>query len=74
MGVLLIRCPTTGREFSTGVQVEFDTLSCLPQLPSDTRCPHCLSVHFWLPREAKLVDAIAPENWIEHQYIRGRQE
>ena len=27
MGVLLIKCPTTGREFSTGIQVDEETLA-----------------------------------------------
>ena len=31
MGVLLIKCPTTGREFSTGIQVDEATLAGVPQ-------------------------------------------
>ena len=31
MGVLLIRCPATGHEFSTGIQVGADTLARVPQ-------------------------------------------
>ena len=74
MGVLLIRCPSTGREFSTGIHVEPETFSRLPQKPGNTRCPHCRSVHFWLPQEAKFMEAIAPADWIENQLSDRQSE
>lgn len=67
MGVLLIKCPTTGHEFSTGIHVDADTLSRVPQELTHTHCPHCRSEHSWFPRQAKLVDAIPPSDWIENQ-------
>ena len=66
MGVLLIRCPATGRDFSTGIHVDADTLARVPQEFTQTRCPYCKSQHFWLPREARLVDAIPSRDWIEN--------
>lgn len=74
MGILLIRCPNTGRELSTGVQVEADTLSQLPQVAGGTHCPHCASVHFWLPREARWVEAVPDRDWIENQSVRWRDK
>ena len=71
VGTLLIKCPKTGRELSTGIQVEADEASNLPQVACETRCPHCGSVHFWLPREAKWVEAIPRRHWVENQ-IRHR--
>jgi len=68
MGVLLIKCPKTGLYLSTGIQVDRVTLFRLPQLPSETHCPHCGSVHFWMPRETKFMDAIAHSDWIENQW------
>jgi len=67
MGVLLIRCTKTGRQFSTGIHVDAETLARVPQEYTHTHCPHCKSYHFWLPREATLVDAIPPKEWIENQ-------
>lgn len=67
VGVLLIKCPTTGREFSTGIYVDADTLSRVPQELTHTRCPHCSSEHSWFPHQAKLADAIPPSDWIENQ-------
>ena len=70
MGVLLIKCPKTGVVLSTGIQIHSATLSRLPQVPSQTRCPHCGSVHFWMPKETKLVHAISHRDWIENQIHR----
>ena len=67
MGVLLLRCPHTGRDLATGIQTDAETFSRMPQVLTQTRCPHCGSVHFWLPREAKFADAISPGDWIENQ-------
>ena len=67
MGVLLIKCPNTGRQFSTGIYVDAETLARVPQEFTHTRCPYCKSDHTWLPREASLVEAIPPADWIENQ-------
>ncbi len=45
MGVLLIKCPNTGREFATGIQVDADTLSRVPQELTHTHCPYCKVEH-----------------------------
>ena len=70
MGVLVIKCPNTGRQFSTGIHVDKETLARVPQEFTHTRCPHCNLRHSWLPREAQLVDAIHPTEWIENQTKR----
>jgi len=70
MGVLLIKCPNTGRQFSTGIHLDAETLARVPQEFTYTHCPYCNSEHLWLPREAELVDAIPPSEWIENQARR----
>ena len=67
MGVLLIKCPNTGRQFSTGIHVDAETLARVPQEFTYTHCPYCNSEHLWLHREAELVDAIPASEWIENQ-------
>jgi len=67
MGVLLIKCPNTGQQFSTGIHVDAETLARVPQEFTYTHCPFCNSEHLWLPREAELADAIPPSEWIENQ-------
>ena len=70
MGVLLIKCPNTGREFSTDIQVDVETLARVPQELTHTHCPYCKTEHSWLPRQAKLVDAIPPYDWFENRHSR----
>ena len=67
MGVLLITCPHTGKEFSTGIQADRDTANTLPKVPMTSRCPYCRTDHSWHVKDARYVDAIPPSDWIENQ-------
>jgi hypothetical protein len=60
MGVLLIACSTTGKRFSTGVEIERSDFQTLPQVLTASSCPFCESEHFWWTREAFLADVIPP--------------
>lgn len=65
MGVLLMICPNTGREFSTGIQLDNDTFRSLPDVLAHSRCPYCGLRHNWWKREARFVDSIHPAQWVE---------
>jgi hypothetical protein len=67
MGVLLFRCPRTGKTFSTGIQVDGSAVQELPQVLTSSACPHCGSEHHWWTREATVAEAIPPSEWIENQ-------
>jgi hypothetical protein len=68
MGVLLMTCPATGKEFSTGLQLEKAAIRQLPlNQVGKAFCPYCKTEHTWRVREARWVDAIPPELWIENQ-------
>ena len=68
MGVLLIMCPATGKEFSTGLKVAKDALKRLPRNQEATAfCPYCKSEHKWRPHDARYVDAIPPGDWVENK-------
>jgi hypothetical protein len=67
MGVLIIKCPTTGREYSTGIQTDWDTFIRMQTNIFQAHCPYCKSEHSCRADEAKLVDAIPPSDWIENQ-------
>jgi hypothetical protein len=54
MGVLMLKCPTTAREFSTGVHLEEESFRKLPDTVTKASCPHCDRVHSWWTREARL--------------------
>ena len=54
MGVLMIQCPSTGREVSTGI--EMLDVEQLPAVKATTRCPACGRVHEWTKHDAWLAD------------------
>jgi hypothetical protein len=65
MGVLLVKCPKTGKMFSTGIQADAETVKNLPEVRARSRCPHCRSDHLW--GDAVFIPALAPLAWIENQ-------
>jgi hypothetical protein len=52
MGVLMLQCRTTGREFSTGIYADEETFRRLPDTVTKAACPHCGRQHRWRTREA----------------------
>ena len=52
--VVMVRCPATGRELSTGVEMDAATFERLPDIRSLIKCPVCSSDHYWSTREAWL--------------------
>ena len=67
MGVLLITCPVTGKEFSTGIQADRNTAGTLPAVEVSSRCPYCRIDHPWKPRDARYVEAIPSSGWVKNQ-------
>ena len=52
--VVMVRCPSTGRELSTGVEMDEETFQRLSDIRSQMRCPICGIDHIWSTREAWL--------------------
>jgi hypothetical protein len=67
MGVLLVKCPKTGKMFSTGIQADAETVKNLPEVQSRSRGPHCRSDHLWRPGDTVFTPALAPFAWVENQ-------
>lgn len=66
--MLLVTCEVAGKEYSTGLQVEKESLRLLPRNhESKAFCPYCREDHAWHVRDARYVDAIPPELWIENR-------
>jgi hypothetical protein len=60
MSVLKVRCPETGREVSTGIEVDPESFAALPdKLPVST-CPVCGLDHAWLKCDARFVGITRP--------------
>jgi len=66
MATILLRCPSTGKYLSTGIEAEPETFWALPDLAAPVRCLHCRSVHDFAKRQALLVD---PNRWSEHPKV-----
>jgi hypothetical protein len=64
-GVLVVTCPTTRKDFSTGILTDTDSLALTPQNLTRSYCPHCRTEHSWWPKDAKLVPALPQSEWIE---------
>jgi hypothetical protein len=57
MGMLMIRCPKTGRAISTGRHVESRLFSSTPVFFGSTYCPHCRVKHEWFVKDAWVCDS-----------------
>src|SRR5680860_1198296 len=60
MPMLMIRCPRTGCDVTTGLEVDHLSLEKLPDVMVHTHCPHCRIDHSWWPEEAWLADRPMP--------------
>ncbi|MGA7100003.1 MAG: hypothetical protein WB019_07005 [Pseudolabrys sp.] len=63
--VLVVTCPTTGKDFSTGIMTDEPSLALTPQELTRSHCPHCDIDHSWWTKDAKLVEALPPSKWVE---------
>lgn len=63
MGVLVLRCSATGREFSTGIQADEESFKELADTLNKVTCPHCGKLHSWWTGEARLSDESEPSQW-----------
>jgi predicted RNA-binding Zn-ribbon protein involved in translation (DUF1610 family) len=59
MGMVMIKCPGTGRAVPTGIELEEETFTNLPNVGSGMTCPACGGHHIWRKAEAWLDDGSA---------------
>jgi hypothetical protein len=57
MGTLMIRCPDTGRDISTGLVADRRSFARMPVFFARVLCPLCNTEHEWFAREAWLCEA-----------------
>jgi hypothetical protein len=55
MTILKIRCPETGREISTGIDVDAKSFVSLPDKLPLSNCPVCGLEHVWLKCDERFV-------------------
>lgn len=52
MGMVMIKCPQTGRAIPTGIRIDRERFRSSAVFFSRTRCPACETDHAWFAREA----------------------
>jgi hypothetical protein len=60
MGSLMLRCPMTDRNFSTGIHTDIDSLKLVPDTRITARCPYCGQEHTWGRADAWLAESGGP--------------
>ena len=56
MGVIMIKCPRTGRAIKTGMKSDHETFRCSTVFFSRTYCTGCRTHHEWFARDAWLYE------------------
>jgi predicted RNA-binding Zn-ribbon protein involved in translation (DUF1610 family) len=56
MGMVMIKCPSTGQAVPTGIEIEEATFTDLPNVGSGMACPACGGHHIWRKADAWLND------------------
>jgi hypothetical protein len=57
MGIVMIRCPATGREISTGIEIDRSRFECTPVFFARTYCPLCRAEHQWFAKDGWVREA-----------------
>jgi hypothetical protein len=52
MGIVMIKCPTTGRAIPTGMEADRSNFQCVPVFFSRVFCPMCKTHHEWFAKDA----------------------
>lgn len=52
MGIVMIKCPQTGRPIPTGIKADRKSFRCSAVFVARTHCPICQTNHEWFAKEA----------------------
>ena len=65
MGIVMVKCPQTGHDISTGIVADRDRFNATPVFFSQVYCPLCRIEHEWFAKEAWVCDGVplAPPQW-----------
>ena len=62
MGVVMIKCPNTGKDISTGIETDASSFAHVGDVLAHSPCPLCGLEHAWWKREAWLTEPSASAN------------
>jgi hypothetical protein len=66
MGTVMIKCPQTGREISTGLEVDASSFRATPVFFARSYCPICCTEHEWFAQQAWVCEGIEPPSRSRH--------
>ena len=52
MGIVMVKCPETGRAIPTGMEADRSSFQCAPVFFSRVFCPICKTNHEWFAKDA----------------------
>jgi hypothetical protein len=52
MGIVMVKCPKTGRTIPTGIEAVGSNYQCVPVFFSRVFCPICKTHHEWFAKDA----------------------
>jgi hypothetical protein len=58
VGVIMTTCPSTGREFETGIETDRRTFELTPAFVARSHCPLCGMDHVWSRKDAWLCETM----------------
>ena len=56
MGIVMIKCPRTGRDISTGIVADRASFNAAPVFFARVHCPMCHTEHEWFAKDAWVCD------------------
>jgi hypothetical protein len=63
MGMVMVKCPQTGRAIPTGIETDRESFRRSPVFFARTSCPICRADHAWFAQEA----------WVNEPSTRARR-
>jgi hypothetical protein len=63
MGVIMIRCPQTGHDIPTGIEMDLVEFQRAPVFFSRVQCPVCKGEHEWFAKDAWVCDGPQASAW-----------
>ena len=57
MGILMIKCPATGHDIATGIEMDQRSFTRPPVFFSRTYCPFCRTEHEWFAKQGLVHEA-----------------
>lgn len=61
MGIVMIKCPDTGRDIPTGIIADRASFDSTPVFFARVHCPICQTEHEWFAQEAWVCEGVEAE-------------